>query len=396
MKRTLDQPSVWIFYLVSCLLVGSALLRSSYAYRGSPTIIQVLGVLAAWLILFASEKPLTSKWSRYFLVYLILQTCLIGLLLRMPYPSDYFGGLFPVLSMQTVQHFHLRVGAIWVGMFTLVIVVLLAGTYGLSQAIALAGIYTMVSIFLSFYTLISQRAQDARFRNQTLALELQAANQQLEALSAKLHQLVVARERQHLARELHDSVTQTIYSMTLITQSALLLLDRDPDRVDEQLERLKQLAQGAISEMQVLISELRPAKIAEGGLAAALRQHLANRRLPESLAISVEVDGSQSLTSAEEQNLFRIAQEAVNNIVKHACAAQACIRLHLVEPFWMEIADQGQGFDLQQARSAGRVGLNSMEERAAEIGWDFQVLTSPAAGTRVRVEKGLPIERQAG
>ncbi len=307
----------------------------------------------------------------------------------MPYPSDYFAGLFGVLSMQAIQHLRLRVGAIWIGLFSVVMVALLAGSYGLSQAIVLTAIYTVVNVFLAFYTLTSQRALEARSNNQTLVLELQAANQQLEALSTQLQQLTVARERQHLARELHDSVTQTIFSMTLTTESALLLLDRDPDRVEKRLERLKQLAQGAISEMQVLISELRPVKFAEGGLAAALRQHIAERQLPETLAITLEVEGSGVLTSLEEQNLFRIAQEAVNNIIKHSCSSQACIRLNLDEPIWMEIADQGQGFDLQQVRSAGHIGLGSMEERAADIGWNFQIFTSPSAGTRIRVDKGL-------
>ncbi len=313
----------------------------------------------------------------------------------MPYPSDYFAALFGVLSMQIIQHFRLRVGAIWISSFTLMIVALLAGTYGLSQAIVIAAIYTVVNVFLAFYTLTSQRALEVRSDNQTLVLELQAANQQLEALSTQQKQLAVARERQHLARELHDSVTQTIFSMTLTTQSALLLLDREPDRVGKRLERLKQLAQAAISEMQVLISELRPVKFAEGGLVAALRQHIAERQLPETLAITLEVDGSGILTSGEEQNLFRIAQEAVNNIVKHSCSSQAYIRLHLVVPFWMEIADQGQGFDLHHARSVGHIGLVSMEERAADIGWNFQISTSPTAGTRVRVEKSIPKERQA-
>lgn len=139
--------------------------------------------------------------------------------------------------------------------------------------------------------------------------------------------------------------------------------------------------------MQALISELRPEKVAEGGLAVALRRHLADRRLPESLAVSLEVEGDRPLGLAEEQGLFRIAQEALNNIVKHAQASEARIRLHLAEPFWMEIKDQGQGFDLQLAQTSGRVGLVSMRERAAEIGWHLQVITSPGAGTCIRVDK---------
>jgi signal transduction histidine kinase len=139
--------------------------------------------------------------------------------------------------------------------------------------------------------------------------------------------------------------------------------------------------------MRVLISELRPEKVTEGGLAAALRRHLADRHVPESLAVSLEVEGDQPLSSAEEQGLFRIAQEALNNIVKHAQASEACIRLHLIEPLWMEIEDQGQGFDLVQVRNSGRVGLTSMGERAAEIGWNLRIFTAPGAGTRIRVEK---------
>jgi signal transduction histidine kinase len=122
-------------------------------------------------------------------------------------------------------------------------------------------------------------------------------------------------------------------------------------------------------------------------LAAALRRHLADRHLPESLAVSLQVEGDQPLSAAEEQGLFRIAQEALNNIVKHAQASEARIQLHLIEPPWMEIQDQGQGFDLEQARNSGRVGLVSMGERAAEIGWNLRITTAPGAGARIRVEK---------
>jgi signal transduction histidine kinase len=139
--------------------------------------------------------------------------------------------------------------------------------------------------------------------------------------------------------------------------------------------------------MRVLISELRPEKVAEGGLVAALHRHLADRHWPESLAVSLEVEGDQPLNLAEEQGLFRIAQEALNNIVKHAQASQAHIRLHLIEPLWLEIEDQGQGFDSERARDSGHVGLASMSERAAEIGWNLRIITAPGAGTRIRVDK---------
>ena len=287
-----------------------------------------------------------------------------------------------------MQRLNPKPGALWIGLFTPLMVLLLFKTYGAFQAIALAVIYTALNIFVASYALATRRAQAARAQNQSLALELQEANRQLQAYSKQLEQLAVTRERHRLARELHDSVTQTVFSMTLTTQSALLLLDRDPRQASAQLDRLHQLSQSALAEMRVLISELRPEKVAEGGLVAALRRHLADRRVSESLAVSLEVEDDQTLNLAEEQGLFRIAQEALNNIVKHAQASQAHIRLHLVEPsWWMEIEDPGQGFDLERARDSGHVGLSSMGERAAEIGWNLRIMTAPGAGTRIRVEK---------
>lgn len=386
-KRSADGSRQWVFPLTTVFLFGAVLLRSVLVYQNTPAFGRVLGLLAAWLALFVTESYVFGKWSGYITLYLALQAGLVGVMLLMSGSPDFFGVLFAILSMQMMQRYSSRAGAAWIGLFALLTGLTLVRTYGVAQAIAFALTYTGLNALLASFTLAAQRAQAARDRDQALAQELQQTNLQLQDYSKQLEQLAVTRERHRLARELHDSVTQTVFSMTLTTQSALLLLDRDRSRVGAQLDRLNQLAQSALSEMQVLISELRPNKVAQGGLAAALRRHLAERHLPENLAVSVEVEGEQSLGQLEEQGLFRIAQEALNNIVKHAQASEAHIRLHLAEPAWIEIQDEGQGFDLPQARDSGRVGLVSMHERAAEIGWNLHVITSPGAGTRVRVEK---------
>jgi signal transduction histidine kinase len=394
MKRFADSSSQWVFDLTAGLLFGAAVLRSLLAYRDSPALAQVLGLLLAWLVLFVSEPAISRRWSAYFPLYLVLQTILILVLLLMPVFPDYFAILFAVLGMQIMQRYNPRHGVAWIGLFAPLMLLPLAKNYGAAKAVAFTLVYTAVSVFLAAYARATRRAQATRAQNQALAQELHETNRQLQDRSRQLERLAVVRERNHLARELHDSVTQTIFSMTLTTQSALLLLDRDPGRVGAQLDRLNQLAHSALSEMRVLISELRPEKVAGGGLVAALRRHLADRRLPETLSVSLEVEGDGPLEPAEEQGLFRIAQEALNNVVKHARASRAQVRLHLAEPFWMEIADQGQGFDLRQARNGSRVGLVSMGERALQIGWDLHVITSPGAGTRIRVEKP-PGGRQA-
>ena len=243
-----------------------------------------------------------------------------------------------------------------------------------------------MSILLGSYGLVARRATAAREQTQTLVRELQDMNGRLQTYSEKLERLAVARERQRLMRDLHDSVTQTIFSMTLTTQAALLLLDRDPARVEGQLERLAQLTQQAQSEMRTLVSELRPENEA-AGLVTSLRRHLAGRTLPEELDVSLDVRGEQRLSPAEEQNLFRIAQEALNNIAKHAESSRAFIHLRLEGQPSMEIADEGRGFRPTQERGSHGLGLDGMHSRAREIGWSLRILSAPGAGTRVIVEK---------
>jgi signal transduction histidine kinase len=384
--RSADRLPQWIFYLAASFIFGAVFLRTLLVYRSSPALGQALGLLMVWLILAVSEPAISRKWPGYFPVYLVIQTVMVFVLLTMPGSPDFFAALLAILSMQVMLRLDPKIGAVWIGVCALVMAVLFSGAYR-TQTVALVLIYTAASVLLGSYALATRRAQAARNQNQALAQELQASNQKLQAYSSQLEEMAVARERNRLARELHDSVTQTVFSMNLTTQSALLLLDRDPQQVATQLERLNQLAKSALSEMQLLISELRPEKITQGGLVSALRRHLEDSHLPETLLVTIEAEGDGKLAPAEEQSLFRIAQEALNNIVKHAQASQAQVRLHLDEPYWMEIDDQGQGFDLQKAQISGRVGLNSMRERAAEIGWELQIITSPGAGTRIRIEK---------
>jgi signal transduction histidine kinase len=403
MKTRLAAPSRWLPPLTAASIFGAALLRTLLIFREPDVLTMVLSVLGVWLILLVSEPAISRKWpfhkyGGFFSIYLIIQTSLICVLLVILERADFLAILFAILSMQVMQRFSPRVGWVWIGLFAPLMALSLTSAYIVSEALALTLIYTGLNIFLAFYSLAAQRAQTARAQNQKMAAELETTNHQLQAYSQQLEQLATAHERLHLARELHDSVTQTIFSMNLTTQSALVLLERDPGRVAGQLDHLNQLAQSALSEMRVLIAELRPEPVAEGGLAAALRQHLFSRSLPEGLSVSLDVEGDQSLKPAEEQGLFRIVQEAVNNVMKHSGASQAVIRLHQTEPFWIEVEDNGQGFDLKSAqtgsRPGGQVGLSGMQERAAEIGWDLRVITSPGTGTRIQVRKSTG-EKQA-
>ena len=397
---TSKQYTNWIykgvFYVAAGLTYAAILLRTYLLYRSTPVLRQGLALLLLFLLLSLLEMFRSKRLGRLFHVYLALQTIVVCILLFGPdfIEYDYFSLLFAIMGMQLMENLNYRSGIAWIVFFLIIIGVLFIFFEGPLSGLIKVLMFGAVIIFLSAYALESRRAQEARSRNQSLIQQLEEANLQLQVYSDTLEKLSVARERQRLARELHDSVTQTIFSMTLTTQSAMLLLQRDPNRLGDQLERLNQLAQSALMEMHTLISELRPNQTVEYGLVMALRQHLNNRQLPEGLTVSMDVEGEQALSPSEDQGLFRIAQEAVNNVIKHANASHVKVRLHLVEPYWIEIEDDGQGFVTQQALGGGRLGLESMRERAVEIGWDTQIYSSPGQGTHIRVEKKvMNIER---
>ena len=378
-----------VFYLAAGLIYAAILLRSYLLYQGTPEMRQVLALLLSFLLFSGIGLLLSKRVGNWFHVYLALQTIVVCLLIFNPdfKEYDYFSLLYAILGMQAMQNLSFLGGASWILLFSLLIGYPFIRFEGPLEGSIRVLLFGSVMVFISAYALASRRTQEARTRNQSLLQQLQEANLQLQVYSDTLEQLGVAHERQRLARELHDSVTQTIFSMTLTTQSAMLLLERDPNRLAAQLERLNQLAQSALTEMHTLISELRPDQSVGNGLVAALRQHLSNRHIPEGLSVSMEAEGEQALSPTEEQGLFRIAQEALNNVIKHAHASHVYLRVHLTEPFWLEIQDDGKGFDIQQAHGGGCLGLAGMRERAAEIRWDLQILSSNDEGTKIRVEK---------
>jgi len=382
------QIALWVFFLTVALLFASVTVRALLDTLDTPLLRPTLALLLAWLLLLLGGAALARRHPRWFVVCLSTQALLVVGLMLLTGGGDYFAALLMILAMQIVRQFGARLGARWIALFALLLLWPLTRTYGLWQGLAYTLIYSAGSALFASYALAIQAAQAAHAANRDLLTRLEDANRQLQRYAAQQERAAVTRQRAALARDLHDSVTQTIFSMTLTAQSALLLLERQPERVSSQLDRLHDLAQSALAAMRTLVSELRPPPLA-AGLAAALRQHAAQRQLTDNLTVELEVMGEPGahLSPAEEQGLLRIAQEALNNVVKHAGVAQACIRLHLVEPLWMEITDRGQGFAAEQTGPGRGLGLVGMRERAAEIGWRLTVDSAPGGGARIRVEK---------
>jgi signal transduction histidine kinase len=200
--------------------------------------------------------------------------------------------------------------------------------------------------------------------------------------------VAVTRERDRLARNLHDSVTQTLFTMTLTTEATRLLFDQDPARAAPQLDKLQALARSALAEISELISALRPTTITQQGLVPALAYHVAVLKQQQGLNVALDVIGEPHLSRERAERLFRVIQEALNNVVKHARTDQASVTMQFEDSQTLvQIEDEGRGFVLDDVKPGmGHIGLSTMRERVEMMGGTLTLDSSPGRGTRVAVE----------
>ncbi|SNR90294.1 Histidine kinase-, DNA gyrase B-, and HSP90-like ATPase [Geodermatophilus saharensis] len=210
------------------------------------------------------------------------------------------------------------------------------------------------------------------------------------ALFGSAAQSATVVERQRLARELHDSVSQALFSMTLHARAAERHLAAAGigagEPVAEQVSRLRELTAGALAEMRALIFELRPGALAEEGLAAALGKQAAALAARTGVPVDVAVPADRVPVPPDaEEHLYRLALEALNNALRHAGATRLAVELTVSGgELRLAVADDGVGFDPALARP-GHLGLSTMRERAAAAGGRLVVRSAPGRGTRVEV-----------
>ena len=196
-----------------------------------------------------------------------------------------------------------------------------------------------------------------------------------------------AAERERLAFDLHDSVTQSVYSVTLLAEAGRRAASRgNQAQVEEYLTRLGETAQRALREMRLLVNELRPVALSHLGLVKALEHRLDSVERRAGLIARVVVTGELSLSRAAEEAFYFIAQEALNNSLKHARATEVVVRIS-GRPTSTEltVTDDGRGFDAELASKGGGVGLVSIQERARRIGATATVGRRRRGGTQVTV-----------
>ncbi len=224
------------------------------------------------------------------------------------------------------------------------------------------------------------------FTLQTLADQIAVAIENARLFEAG-QQLAVSEERNRLARELHDSVTQELFSMTMIAGALPALIEKKPDTAGERVQRLNELARGALAEMRALLFALRPAALAEEGLAAAISKQAAAIESREGITVHHHIDGEGRLPQACEEALYRVFQEALNNVIKHAHASNVWVNLTIgSSESSLVVRDDGVGLDAMIVSGPFRtMGLSSMRERVEALGGTFEIESSPDSGTAVIV-----------
>jgi PAS domain S-box-containing protein len=203
-------------------------------------------------------------------------------------------------------------------------------------------------------------------------------------LRDQIGRAAVVAERNRIARELHDAVTQSIFAASLIAETLPRLRETRPDAWREGLEELRQLTRGALAEMRTLLLELRPSALLEKSLEELLRQLTGAITSRTRIPIALTLAGESYLAPASHVALYRIAQEALNNTAKHAEATKITVTLRrLPQRVTLRISDNGRGFDLALLES--HQGLGTIRERAEEIGAALRITSQPGKGTRIEV-----------
>jgi signal transduction histidine kinase len=234
--------------------------------------------------------------------------------------------------------------------------------------------------------LVLTSSQEQAFTERQATLALAIANQAAIAIeNARLYEqaqeLAAVEERQKLARELHDSVSQALYGIALGLHSARIQVDRDPRELPESLDYLLSLA-----EMRALIFELRPESLEREGVVAALAKQGAALQARHDMIVQVDLCEEPRLSLTVKQELYRIAQEALHNTVKHARASKVDLVLRrTANVVILEVGDDGVGFD-PLGSFPGHLGLRSMQERVSHLGGSLQIESAPGQGTRLHAQ----------
>ncbi len=245
-------------YLIGFIIIGAVALRTLIHFQGEPGLVILVPLLAVYGLLYGLEPLLSSRFDGSKFLYFPLQTGLAITISNLRPFTDVSCLLYVPLCIQAVRAFSRRAASAWLMVSGILLTITVMLGIGWAEGLALVLLYLAVGAFLISYDFLYSRTQADEVESQRLLEDLQTAHQKLQEYAAQAEELAAARERNRLARDLHDSVSQAIFSITLTSQAARLLLEREPARVPEQLDLLQKMTGDALAQLRSLIARLRP------------------------------------------------------------------------------------------------------------------------------------------
>jgi signal transduction histidine kinase len=386
-----NRPGAVIFLLISYCLWGAVALRwiTEFIEEGHPLTWAISGILLLFGILMGVESWLTGDSPIRKNIYLAFQTGIIFLASLFYFELDFFAMLYIIICGQAMFSLGRR-GLVWLGILIFMTAVGQTIQFGLPIGFSFILLYTGALVFVAFFVRMVLEAEEARRRSEQLLAELQQAHAQLQTFAGQAEELAIANERTRLARDLHDSVAQTLYGLTLQSEAASRKLKAgQSNAVQTYLDQIQEDAKQTLQETRLLIFELRPPILESSGLAAALKARLDSVEARSGLAMHLNLEELSGLPSNVETGLYRIAQEALNNAARYASAKNLTVSLTKTgRSITLEIADDGIGFD-REAVPPGSVGLRGMAERVEQMKGRLTIDTAPDRGTRIHVEVSI-------
>jgi len=338
-----------------------------------PSQLMALGLVLSFGLLyhfvFRSERYQRTPGLYFGAQILIL--CLLFLLRSNN--EDAFNFLFLILTIHIAVVSPARMAILWIAIGFGMLSLLILATVGLGGLYAIL-FYSVTFVVCGFFGSTIQEVERERDHNQRLVEELQSAQQ-------KLRELAVIEERNRLARDLHDSVKQQVFAVSMQLGAARALLDEENQAYGPVAEA-ERLARQAGAELTTLIRELRPPNLGKKTLAEALQEYVIDWSRQNGIAADLKIDNVSSLPLPGDETLFRVTQEALANVARHSNARHVMVELaDQDDEIILRIEDNGVGFDLSQVEKG--VGLDSMRERLETVGGHLNVSSGTSSGTQV-------------
>lgn len=359
----------------------SLAVMSVLALRGAgdlPTQLKLLGLCIVYGLLYRFVFRGGIYEKRPFLYFGAQWVVLVLLLLVKVSSSDSISFLFLFASIHATLVLTRAAAAFWVMAYYLTVAAAVLMARG-SAGLFAAAFYFVTYVVSGVFGIILQQAELAREHNQHLVEELQSTQN-------KLQELAVVEERNRLARELHDSVKQQVFAISMQLSAAKTSLS-ESEKAYASVTQAERLAQQAGAELTTLIQELRPPSLERKDLSTALKEYIVEWSQQNEVEVEAKVEEGLSTSVSLEQAFFRVAQEALSNVARHSNAGRVSVTLMGEnDEIMLSIVDDGSGFDPEIAMKG--VGLDSMSERLASVGGRLEISSQRRNGTRVVARAG--------